>query len=100
MKKLAVAQSLLLNGKPLDFRPQHTPRIIKVKAFLDSQWGVYTQKELIAAVPTSKDGVGDFQNAFPSYKLANGFKNWPLYGTPEALAAYQEAVRAHSGGEK
>lgn len=89
---------LLLNGKPLDFSPHYTPRILKIKTFLDSQWSVYTNKELITAVPTSKDGIDDFQRAFPSYRLADGYRNFlPLYGTPEALAAYQEAVRAHDG---
>jgi hypothetical protein len=92
---------LLLNGKALDFSPHYKPTILKVKAFLDSQWGVYGQRELIKAGNVSKDAIADFQKEFPSYRLDDGFKGFlPLYGSPEALRAYQDAVRAHSGGKQ
>jgi hypothetical protein len=89
-----MAKPLLMNGKPIDFSRKHPPALLKIKDFLDDNWGVFARISLIEAVRSSKDSVDKFQKYFPAYRVEGGFGNRLIFGNPKALAEYKKLLAA------
>ena len=80
---------LLLDGKPIDLT-RSTPAEAKIKEFLESSWGVFTQKDLVERFKVGKSCVYDFSVKFPAYCARGAYRGYPLYGTPKALEEFKK----------